>query len=304
MRASVVSITVMVIMFGSEVYSQGRPTFTMGKDDRVVGLYNLPGSPDCALGSSTGRVVKRQTEQGALHGFTFKDVKHGDGFINVPLPSEFKDVALRKRVAEAFSDLIVVGQQLRLNVRRCGASGTFEELASVALMTPASQNAGTPTSDDPPGTLKLTAMARKPSGWRVTMPSTLQTDIEIKSSDRAFHLSVTCMRDVGGRVQYYSFFVGPRQWQPMSMTTAVMLDGGSPQWELGGADEGYSISDAIEDGGSTLSANARAALSKGEKLVIPGHYGQRRLRNAVFDLSNGESAWASYEQRCQALPRR
>lgn len=289
--------------------SKSEPRYTLDEaGTRVIALSNLPGGEDCASATSTGRVVKRHFEKGALRAITFKDVKFGESYINLPYPNQIRNAQIRAKVEEGFASLLVEGQELVLGVKGCGAAGRIEKLASVALRDPkkaaiaASPDSGTTPPDAATGQ-PVTAASAKPSKWRPRQLSKVQHSIAIASNDLAFSFSLSCMKGSNGRVSYSTFFAIPRDWSPIDFTSAISLDGTATNWELGGADDGFVLSDTIEENMVTLSAAARTALAKGGRLAIAGRTDRGRPRNAAFDIAGGEAPFASFTTKCETLPR-
>lgn len=148
------------------------------------------------------------------------------------------------------------------------------------------------------------AAPRKPSRWRLTQPTKVQVDLEIQSNDRAFGFSFSCGKDARGRLAISNWFLPPRNWTISKSPTPASIDGRPQRWEIDGADEGLVFSDPAgsSSGLSTLSAAARTELARGQRLVVNGRMDRGgRARDAVFDISGGDEAFASLEARCRAL---
>lgn len=163
---------------------------------------------------------------------------------------------------------------------------------------PAAASEPKPAAETPP------AAPRKPSRWRLTQPTKVQVDLEIQSNDRAFGFSFSCGRDARGRLAISNWFLPPRNWAISKSPTPASIDGRPQRWEIDGADEGLVFSDPAgsSSGLSTLSAAARGELARGQRLVVNGRMDRGgRARDAVFDISGGDEAFASLEARCRAL---
>lgn len=141
------------------------------------------------------------------------------------------------------------------------------------------------------------------TAWRASAPTKVQFDMAISSTDRAASWSITCMRNAKGQVHFSNWLVGSRNWSPNAQAPRVAIDGSRLNWEMDGADEGVVLSDSTLDNASALSANARSLIARGERLFIAGMDRRNRPRDAVFDIAGGAAAFASFEARCQTLPR-
>lgn len=141
------------------------------------------------------------------------------------------------------------------------------------------------------------------SRWRLSQPSTVQVNLEIRSNDRAFGFTLDCMR-TSGRIRFSNWFLPPRDWNIAKSATPISIDGRPLRWEVGGADEGMVFSDSVVDNTVALSANALSQLARGERLVVGGKTDRGRTHDAVFDIAGGEETFAAFEARCQKLPRR
>jgi len=288
----------------SQAQSPLRPTVTLDPaSGQVVAVGRLATTTGCASASGTGRVVKRHVERGVLRGITFKDDKYGEGFVNVEDTRRIRDPALRQQVEDGLTRLLAVGTEVAVDTLGCGAAGRVEELVSVKLRGSAAPVAATPP---PPGSLTLTRVGERPAAgptkWRLTNPTRVQSSLAIASADRKFSFSLSCMNTRSGGLHFSSYFEGPRNWSAQTSGPAVTIDGAKLTWELDGADEGYSVSDSIVNNMTTLSAGARTALAKGQRLVIDGKMDRGGARGATFDISGGEAIFARFEEKCRALP--
>ncbi|AMJ59113.1 hypothetical protein [Bosea sp. PAMC 26642] len=157
-------------------------------------------------------------------------------------------------------------------------------------------DAGVRAEASPPSLPKRTA-------WRASAPTKVQFDMAIASTDRAAGWSISCMRNVKGQVHFSNWLVGSRSWRPNAQTPRIAIDGVVVKWEIDGADEGVVLSDSMQDNATALSPNALMQIARGERLVIAGFGPRDRPRDIVFDISGGEAAFASFQARCQTLPR-
>jgi len=289
----------------AQAQSSFRPTVTLDPaSGQVVGVGRLSTTPGCASASGTGRVVKRHVERGALRGITFKDDKYGEGFVNVEDTRQIRDPALRRQVEDGLARLLAVGSEVAVHTLGCGAAGRVEELVSVKLKGGAAPAAGvTPSS----GSLTLTAVGQSPAAgptkWRLTNPSKVQIMLAVTSTDRKFVFSLSCMNTGPAGLHFSSYFMGPRNWSAQMEGAAISIDGARFSWEIGGADDGYSISDSMMNNMMVLSPSARTALAKGQRLIIDGKMDRGgAARGATFDISGGEAIFARFEEKCRALP--
>ena len=297
----------LLVMMPSAAQAQTplRPTVTLDPaSGQIVGVGRLSSTPGCASASGTGRVVKRHVERGALRGITFKDDKYGEGFVNVEDTRQIRDPALRRQVEDGLTRLLAVGSEVAVDTLGCGAAGRVEELVSVKLKRGAAPvAAATPPSS---GSLTLTKVGEPPAAvptkWLLTNPTKVQSSLAIASADRKFGFSLSCMNTRSGGLHFSSYFEGPRNWSAQTSGPAVTIDGAKLTWELDGADEGYSVSDSLVNNMTTLSAGARIALAKGQRLVIDGKMDRGGARGATFDISGGEAIFARFEEKCRALP--
>ncbi|MDB5509386.1 MAG: hypothetical protein JWL93_1855 [Hyphomicrobiales bacterium] len=142
----------------------------------------------------------------------------------------------------------------------------------------------------------ITTRAR--SKWQLARPSQVQVDLRIKSNDAAFSFTLTCMMDARPRPEIKGYLNGPAAWQPKA-TDPFVIDGAISRLEIDGADSGYFVSDIVENNSAVISQQTMEALSSGATMLVNGLQ-TKRPRAAVFDLSNGAEALASFQNACRA----
>ena len=340
-RAALV-ICAMTAAASASAQSAREPRFKFDSGGtRVIEVSNLPETEGCHPTEFVGRVVKRRFDNGKWEGVTVKNGRF-ETYINMPYPSEFRNPATYERVRDALDKLLVPGIDLRIGSAACGAAGRIVYFQSVALQNPSVASAPQPPAaalggePEKPAArdnaekvlLQAPGAAREPAvgaqvergdgnvriasappgmptrtAWRASAPTRVQFDMAISSTDRSASWSISCMRNAKGQVHFSNWLVGSRSWAPNAQSPRVAIDGSRLNWEMDGADEGVVLSDSMQDNAVALSANARSQLARGERLFIAGSDRRNRPRDAVFDISGGEAAFASFEARCQTLPR-
>lgn len=169
---------------------------------------------------------------------------------------------------------------------------------------PAGEQPTAATSEPKPAAETPAAAPRKPSRWRLTQPTKVQVDLEIRSEDRAFGFSLSCQKGRKGVPEISNWFLPPGNWSISNSATPASIDGRPQRWQVGGADEGLVFSDGESDGMVTLSPGARDQLARGQRFVVSGRMDRGgRPREAVFDISGGEEAFAAFDARCRAFRR-
>jgi len=307
-RSCLPMLLLLLMPSATQAQTSLRPTVTLDPaSGQVVGVGRLSTTPGCASASGTGRVVKRHVERGALRGITFKDDKYGEGFVNVEDTRQIRDPALRRQVEDGLARLLAVGSEVAVDTLGCGAAGRVEELASVKFKSGTAPAAAAAATAPPSGSLTLTAVGQPPASgptkWRLTNPSKVQIMLAVTSADRKFVFSLSCMNTRPAGLHFSSYFMGPRNWSAQMEGAAISIDGARFSWEIGGADDGYSISDSMMNNMMALSPGARTALAKGQRLVIDGKMDRGgAARGATFDISGGEAIFARFEEKCRALP--
>lgn len=326
----------------AQPFREPRFTFD-GGGTRVTEVSNLPGTEGCAPATSTGRVTKRHIENGKLTAATFKDARYEDyinlpdasEFRNRATYERVRDaldsllvpgVQLRVRTAACgaagrivvLSSVALVGG--RAEPPRPAAGGVVasppgggvtraparDESEQVLLQAPGgSGGAGTAIQPDRGADASPPPVAALPArmAWRASAPTKVQFDMAISSTDRAASWSITCTRSIKGQIHFGNWLVGSRAWAPNAQSPRISIDGVRLNWEMDGADEGVVLSDSMQDNATALSPTALALIGRGERLVIAGSGSRNRPRDVVFDISGGEAAFASFQARCQTLPR-
>ncbi|MGW9328799.1 hypothetical protein [Bosea sp. NPDC055594] len=204
--------------------------------------------------------------------------------------------------AAASPDTGVRSQDGDDSVLRAQDGQAIESSAPAPAPPGAQPHADAQTSPDLPRPQTPTP-ARRSSRWRFGQMIKTELHFEIDSNDSAFSFNLTCGRADNG-ITISHWFLPPRNWNIVKSATPVSIDGRPLRWEVDGADEGLIFSDNHGGNMSSLSAGALDQLARGERFVVHGRTSRGKPRDAIFDISGGEQAFAAFEARCKKLPRR
>lgn len=138
--------------------------------------------------------------------------------------------------------------------------------------------------------------------WRVSRWAPAIGGATLASKDRRFSLGLSCRVDRDRLVSHDLFLSVPRRWMAVSDTLRVTIDGVAFELEVGGSEDGVSLSNVVFGNSSGVSRELAKTLLSARTIVIEGPPQKGRLpASTLFEAGGSPQANAALDGLCTSL---
>lgn len=138
--------------------------------------------------------------------------------------------------------------------------------------------------------------------WKVSRWAPVIAGASLGSKDRRFSLSLSCRPDSDKRISHHLFLFVPRGWAALSETLRVTIDGVPFTLEVGGSEDGVSLSDVIFGNSYGASRDLARALLSAREIVIDGPRQRGRIPSStVFEAGGSPQPNEALDRLCTPL---